>query len=353
MKKINPRGIDMVVSLPARASDKLIPSQMIVESVRTFLPWVGRIHIPATLYQDGHQVSGEQVKQEPEQEKVAKLPDLFQGWVDDAQVLVFDKPLLEYTLASPRLAEHFLLLDPRYIFANYVFPWQFFLSGSPVVRSTWFGCTPCTRRIFNECWYRTVAPPKQLRHAVREGVKSKLIRFKDNRDGLTKACLDEGVTKEPMFQRAAKDRTQPFRVTLCLIGQGQADDRDIHLPEEFDTVIQIWVRLSDVKDSLQRLKFMHRMIVTNNVFVEVVPQNFNNSDEQCAVETVRRIRNMVGSQPLNVSHVFSYLPTAATEFVNSVAHKVAAVYEVPAVPFPTSDRQSSSWKAEVARLQAL
>jgi hypothetical protein len=343
--------IDVVILPPSLHEDE---KNLSVESIFRFAPWVNRIHLYST--------------NDSEEEKV----DL---WGDrNSRVVVFKQDILNYTLVSPSLQEHFIFLRPGYMFTNYVFPWQFFIKESPVLMPYYTGCIPLSRGMFNENLYAGdmhYTPLERVEYAVEKAIEDKRILYRNNRDHFSTSFDVSRVSSSKKISSVSDalrmveplrkcDKVPSFqnKFVLCVICD-PSDDLNYPLQQEYDGRNVVWVKLTHMSQPERRLSFIHRMVAGKNLFIEIATSKFDYDVEKVTVEIMRRLKELKGRNSFLVDKVFSYPPTGSpkTIFTNKVSNKVASVYEAGFRMFYSetlNERlQETSFKHEFDRLLRL
>jgi hypothetical protein len=343
--------IDVIILPPSLHKDE---KNLSVESIFRFAPWVNRIHLYST--------------NNNEEEKV-------DFWRErNSRVVVFKKDILNYTLVSPSLQEHFIFLRPGYMFTNYVFPWQFFIKESPVLMPYYTGCIPLSRGMFNENLYvgdTYCTPLENIEFAVAKAVEDKRILYHNNRDhfsisfDLSRVSSSKKISSVSdalrMIEPLRKgDKVPSFQnnFVLCVICD-PSDDLNYPLQQEYDERNVVWVKLTHMSQPERRLSFIHRMVAGKKLFIEIATSKFDYDVEKVTVEIMRRLKELNGRNPFLVDKVFSYPPTGSpkTIFTNKVSNKVASVYEAGFRMFYSEalkERlQETSFKDEFDRLLRL
>jgi len=342
--------IDVVILTPFTLSEDL-KTNFSALSVARFIPWARRIH-----------VHDPQSSDHPENH--------LEYWNthQKARVVHFHQDLLDYSLTSPFLSDHFILLKPHFLVTNYVFSWQFFIDDSPVIRNCNTGLIPLTRQILNECIYRRIQPKNYYRFAIWKGIHDGVIRYEDNMDHFFPPCSSHPYTSTKQisafqedqiksyfqFEEIHKQRKKPYQVVIGLVCRAD-DDLTFPMPEQYDNKIQIWVNFTDLKDATARLSFVHRMMVTKNVFVEIQADQFKWKPESLGAEVMKRMRTLSNAEEFEVLEIFSYgikgpwyEPTT-----NLVGNKLAQAYTCPFTVFSKRKDTDESRTREWHRLQAL
>lgn len=306
-------------------------------SVFRFAPWVRRIHL-----------FDPDIEHHPENH--------LDHWISSqkSRVVYFHQDLLEYSLSSPFLAEKFIVLKPNFLITNYVFSWQFFVGTSPVIRNCNTGLMPLTRSLLNECIYQNIKPEHYYRYSVWKGIQDGNILYEDNEDHFIAPCSQVPVTttravsvfsEEQIqsffrFKQVAKNREKPHKILLNIICNPHDDIHFDAWTQNKDTV-QVWVHLTDLKDASSRLSFFHRMIVNQNIFIEIQPNKFKWKPESVAAEVMRRLRSLSQNEPFSVTRVCSYWVSKdwRESLCNEIGNKLAMAYETGFDPFTVSEEQ--------------
>jgi hypothetical protein len=311
-------------------------------SIFRFAPWVRRLHV---LDPEGS---------EPTESDAAD------HWRDHqrSRIVHTRQDLLTYSLTSPYLSQHFFVLKPHYVLSNYLFSWHLFVSGSPVHRNFRTGLLPLTREIFNECVYRPMDEAQRFSYAVWKAVQTRAVKYEDNRDHFSSShttrllVAEEDEAAELLkFEEVAKNRDAPFRLTLFVVDQYDADLKAYDmLPEAYDARIQIWIYISSSSKPSAQLSFVHRMVVNKNLFLEIVPTPFPTT-EALGAEVMRRLRQFSKQQEFQVEEVLSPGPQEAVR-CNDVAQKLATAYHAPYTVMGRTKREHTNL-AERKRLAYL
>jgi hypothetical protein len=298
-----------------------------IVSVLRFMPWFRRIHI-----------------HDPSHEPSQHAADYWRAHKND-KLVFFHQSLLHYSMSSPFLAQHVIVLSPQFVFTNYVFGWHFFVNNSPVLRcSQSGGAIPLTRDILNEASYVNVDGNFDLiLYALRKGTVDKRILYKNNRDHFVSACSSntvkslrrfsspyniEEVRSFLQFEEVAKDRsTRPLPIVIAVV-DSVADSLKYSLPLKYASNIHVWVYLSKTEDYSERLSFTHRMIVSRNVFMDVAVLKTNS--ETVGANIMRQLRLLSNGEAFVVLEVFSYAHRGQP---NEVGNKLAKTYNSPFSPF--------------------
>jgi len=325
-KRVFP-SVDVVV-LPPFVTGLQNESNYSVLSIMRFAPWVRRIHIFD--------------KEHKESQNHAEYWKMYQK----SRIVHFHQDISEYSLTSPFLTEHFLILKPHFLLTNYLFNWQMFMGNSPVLRSCNFGIVPMTRTIFNECCYVTLTPQNYISYAYRKALKDQVLIYQSNLDHSIAPCSGYPITTTKMitvfneetirgyfqFEEPQKTRVTPYEIVL-IVGCYAALDLMYAIPDKYKNTIQIWVNIMDKSNATDRLSYLHRMIVCKNVFIEIEGAQVQWNTEKMAAEIMRKIRFMGNNENFKVHEVFSFAADKATNryelSANIVANKLAAVYATP------------------------
>lgn len=308
-----------------------------VVSVLRFMPWFRRLHI----YDANHEASRDATEYWRTHQK--------------AKLVFFHQDLLEYSLTSPFLAEHFVILRPFFVLGNYAFVWQFFVDDSPVLRHCRTGVIPMTRTIFNECSYRTT--DDKYAYAVQKGLADERIRYLNNADHFVPPCASSPVKTvhevgavyeldqvRALFQftEVAKDRSaRPLPLVLAVMAS-PTDDLTYPLPESHAGHVQVWVHLTELDQPDARLSFTCRMIVSRNVFIEIFTPALQHQAEKIGAEVMKQLKILSRDEAFHVLDVFSHpsaaTATAAQRLANDVGNKLARTYSCPFVAFSRDEK---------------
>ena len=267
-------------------------------SVLRYIPWVRRVHIF---------------------EENIPSPTL-----TESRIMHFNQSLLHYSISTPYLSETFLVLEPEFVVTNYIFPWQFFIGSSPVIRDCNIGIHPFTRQIFNECIYSQSNLPNfaaMKLHAVNKGKSLKTILYKNNADHIIPPCSALPITSTkhakyiPADLRSLFQYEEPMKmhdqdVVIVVINQNW-EDLFFCPPLQFQHYKQIWA-CPLTKITSKRLSFIHRMKVTKNMYIELT---LKDTEKNC----VRVMRDLKGKR---VKCVCSYK-------ANKTANRLAQIYDLP------------------------
>lgn len=307
-------------------------------SILRFAPWVNRIHIPFS----------EQMK------TTSIVSDIF----SKNKVIVFKTELLNYTIMSPRLTEKFIIIQPDYIFTNYVFSWHFFINKTPVMRTKNMGCMAMTRSIFNQCIFKENIPKShQYVFAMLKGIEDDDIKFVNNKDKFylnndlnivssTKNVVgrnEEEIKK--LLMHTTKHKTKG--IIIAISSQDNDDDIINDIPESDQGYLIIWIKLSNFKNSHKRLSFLHRCFATNNILIELNPKQFEFNIETISTEIMKKFNNDEKKQItkiLSCNNVPIFLSNIYSGFIqnlsNQIGNKLSQVYEVPFEVFQKRTQQT-------------
>lgn len=319
-----------------------------VLSVFRFMPWVRRVHMF-----------------DPNAPK-----DLIEHWSthQKSPFVTFHQPIVEYSLTSPFLAEKFIVLHGEYMVTNYVFPWQFFVDNSPIIRKNNTGLTPFTRAIMNENVYvqnGIFGRPenKVYQYAVWKGLRTGKIEYAHNRDHLSMPCPNKEVASTRRFssftadelipylkfEKVHKRRKSPFEMVLCVTYDTRAD-LTFTLPEKYQTAIHMWVIVRSHTPVHERISIAHRMKVQENLFIELDPSKFENKAESLGAEVVKRIKRLTNDpDAIRVVEVYGHEPYQE-KLTNQVANKLAQFYQSAFSTFVTTHPTDQSERLRLSRL---
>lgn len=318
--------VDAVVMQPFIMSEDGATNYSVLSLMR-FAPWVRRIHIqdPENKYHPSDHVEYWRTHQR-------------------MRIVHFHHDLVEYSVTTPFLADHFFILKPQFLLTNYVFSWQFFVEKSPVLRNCNTGLVPLTRTMLNECCYQRLKPESYYRYALWKALHDGTIQFEDNWDHFVPPCSkgriastrqvstfqEDRVKNYFRFEEPQKNRTKPFQIIMVVVSSPE-DDMVYELPEKYQNHVQIWIHLTDLKDQVARLSFIHRMLVCKNIFVEIKASDFDWRSESLGAEIMRRVRKLSEGETFEVTHVFSHGITGTWEQTqaNLVGNKLAQTYHSP------------------------
>lgn len=339
-------GVDVVVLPPfVQTGEGKDNANYSVLSVYRFMPWVRRVH----MYN-------------PDEKH-----NLLTHWTQQqkSRFVTFHEPLVEYSLTTPFLSEQFIVLQSGYVVTNYVFPWQFFVEDTPVLRSCHTGMTALTRNLLNENVYIKNGifgePARHLyRHALSQGLRSRVIQYVNNRDHFSAPCRKKllGLTSTrkfttykvddlvPLFkfEKVHKRRKAPFDMVLCVTNNIEADVT-YSLPEKYATAIHMWVIVNKLQPVHARISLHHRMRVQESMYLELNAETFQWKAESMAAEVIRRIRRLTKDpEAINVVEVFTH-----AHFQDRVSYdtgfKLSQMYQTSLStlsnqhPFDTQERQ--------------
>jgi len=330
VQKRNFPVVDMVIFPPFVTGTKTDPKSPGVNysvlSVMRFAPWIRRIHI----FDKDHEESKDQ----------------FEYWKNHqkSRIVYFHQDLVEYSLSTPFLSEHFLVLKPHFLLTNYLFNWQMFIDDSPILRDCNLGILPLTRTILNECCYVKIAPQNYYGYAYKKARENKSLLYGNNLDHLVPPCFGGPITTTKYvavfdeakvrsyfeFEEPQKDRSSPYKIVL-IVSCHASDDLIYVLPEKYKNTLQIWVNLTNLSNPRARLSFLHRMIVCKNVFIEILGSQFQWDCEKIGAEVMRKIRLMGNNETFEVLEVFSYGANGKLyeSKANIIGNKLSKVYSAP------------------------
>jgi len=290
-------------------------------SVLRYIPWVRRVHIF--------------------DENIPSLPST------ESKIMYFNQSLLHYSITTPYLSEMFLVLEPEFVVTNYIFPWQFFIRSSPVIRDCNIGIHPFTRHIFNECIYSQSNLPNfaaMKLYAVNQGKSLKTILYKNNADHIIPPCSALPITSTkhakhiPVDLRSLFQYEEPIKmhdqdIVIVVINQNW-EDLFFCPPLQFQHCTQLWV-CPLTKNTSKRLSFIHRMKVTKNMYIELASKD---TEKNC----VRVMRNLKGGRMRGVKCVCSHK-------ANKIGNRLAQIYDLPLEILISTTTQ----KNEIERLKML
>jgi len=320
------------------------PTNFSALSVMRFAPWIRRIHLQS--------------------KPTKKQKDNYQHWKQNqhSRIVTFDEDLLTYSLTTPFLTECFLILQPEYLITNYIFNWQFFINGSPVLRTCMTGLTPLTRTIFNECVFkydRNNQPELKtlLSYTYRLAIEEKQLKYINNQDHFVTPCstrptlssstkkmsvFNENSVKDYFhFEESNKDRSsKPFKIVIVLMSEW-TDDLTYEIDPKYNNVVQVWINLFQKVHHGKRLSFLHRMLVKKNVFIELDAQSFGWNHEQIGAEIMKQLIKVSNNEKFEILETFSYMGNNSSTVCrncNVIANKIGKVYSCPVSVFlpPTS-----------------
>lgn len=325
-----------------------------VLSILRFAPWIKTIHL--------------QIHQ-----KLLKHVDVWKSWTTASRITYFIGSPLTYSLTSPILSQDFIIMDSNCFFSNYVFPWQFFFRDSPVVRTSYMGCYPTKRKMFNQAGYlqsyNETLLDVQTQYVTLKGLTEKTILFQDNLDMLSFSFANDNlitsitsIDSKPVpleligkylkYEEKNKSTKKTFNLVLIVV-QNHTDDASILIPSSlYQECIKLWVKVSELGDGYDRLSFVHRMIATHSMFVELVPSQFKNIEE-ITVDIVKNIRSLSNGEVFNVKNVLSYGIDDSYQLINNISNKLASFYDTVYEVFPSDVELDDMDKSENTRLQNL
>jgi hypothetical protein len=220
----------------------------------------------------------------------------------------------------------------------------------------------------NECVYHRIKPKNYYRYAIWKGIQSGAIKYEDNMDHFISPCSSNPITSTKQiavfnedeirayfrFQEVKKQRKKPYQIVVGLICHAE-DDLKYPLPSQYDDTIQVWIHMTDLKDAVGRLSFVHRMMVTRNVFIEIQASQFEWKSESLGAEIMRRLRTLSNAEDFEVKEVFSYgLKGSWYESrVNVTGNKLAQAYSAPFTLFSEKQDMDDNRIKEWQRLEFL
>ncbi len=291
-------GVDLVLMSPCVTYDELESQQTInysLVSVLRFAPWIRRIHLHT-----------------PSDSSPLSYTEYTKN--DQARIVSFSQDLLTYSLTTPWLAEHFLILHAGYIITNYIFSWQFFVNNSVVARSCTTGLYAMTRTLFNECafFYDRKDPNQPLTRLIGHAWSLPEVQYKSNQDHFIAACTKQPITttkkiqkfrKEDVeallrFEEPLKKHDQPYELVVAIIHDSR-DYLHFNVKPEFARNIQVWVVLDDVA---HRLSLLHRMAAHRHLFIEIA-RSKRSTEDICAF-IMKQLKSLVNNQEFRVIHIF-------------------------------------------------
>lgn len=141
-QRSNVDPIDLIVLTHSRDIENDENFILRMTSIERFMPWIRRYHI---------HFSGEKSEHEQKSGQILVTYENQSDFIRRRAVLC-DGPLEEYVLCSILLSNQFVILDYDLYVAQYVFQWQLFFSGKPVIRRPCEGKSlyPMTRSLFNQ-----------------------------------------------------------------------------------------------------------------------------------------------------------------------------------------------------------
>lgn len=328
--------LDVVIMDPAVKSE----SHWASLSVFRFAPWVRRVHLlhETTNESSSSNTSGWQHYQEFRTARTVTVPP--------------QTSFVDYCLTSPLLSDFFIVLEPHYVFNNYVFPWHFIYADmkgySPIWRNCRCGVTTLSRDLFNEVAYHPeLKGMTRVWHAVRQGVATQRIRWQDHPDHFIGACARTPVTstrevktfQDLDFQNWLADQRPVHQ--LSHPGQKQRLQINvIHDPEDLlrfatveggDPMVWIWIYRSATPH--EKLSFLQRLFCKRSLFIDLDGSKFQWNVETLCAEIIRRLDKMLPRE-LTFTRVCSYHHKQGfTEgLLNEVGNKLAQGYQCPYEP---------------------
>jgi hypothetical protein len=263
-------------------------SRLTILSILKFMPWVRFIHV------------------ENENE------------INNDKIIIFNQNLLHYSIVTPLLSEHFIVISPGCIITNYMFASQFFINNRPVIRAKndVFGLT---RTIFNEnAFYQHKQCPFLFaqRKAIKVGKiihKSKPLIHVSNYTNYTQETFDD-------FKIIAKN-SKKFIVILT-------DSYDCNIDFNEDA-IPIFIKINKREPiySYERLHFIQRAISMNGKAFEMIPMK--TTLELFAVEISRKINDCYPYQ----KPIFVMGSKETSDLGNKIANIFDVGYKFFSVPF--------------------
>jgi hypothetical protein len=346
--------IDVVILSPTLQSDDQV-TDYTMQSVVRFMPWIRRIHIS----------------------RPAKTDFDFEDFANsEKRVVEFSHKLQKYSLTAPFLSEHFIIVHPFCLFTNHVFPWQFFIHGSPVVRTNGKTCTAITRTILNDLCF--LPPPGEsgesdlslIAAAVKEGIRNSTIVHHNNQDRFTETnhptetssikkisvfredIVAKYIATHPHRQPSVHPTLENIRIIVC----ENYSDNNVCLPEEFEISHQVWVALNNQQNNRERLGFVHRSIVAGDTLFEVNPEVFKNNCEKIAVNILQKIKQLTANNARSASKVIAvhWVPTTRRFFSTQkmllqTAGKVSAHYACAISQLPVHNNPDAFHLKEMER----
>ncbi len=333
--------IDVVIaSSVERAGDNYS-----VLSVARFAPWVRRIHLadPAFEYEDMARYVHEQ---------------------RNARLVRFNGDLRAYCLTSPLLSEQFVILQEGRLFANYVWPWQFFFQATPTFRSCRLGAVALTRRLFNEIRFASLKEghllERQVDYALAKAVHDRNIKWGDNADHVVIPCSPLGpksvVAVDPslptrslqsLFAHTSVHK-RPDQAVIVLTDQHDGDMTwDLGgLPAD---TVQLWVADSDSMSPHQRVSLHARTMAASNLIAEVRARTLN--AEQLGAKVMRRVRALSKHAKVKVVKVVG---PASSQKLMRAGNRLAQVYDTEFDPVKAlAEAPDGKDNLELARLRLL
>jgi hypothetical protein len=249
-----------------------------VSTILKFMPWARKIHI---------------------QTNVNPNP------ISQNRVILFKQNLLHYSLTSPILAQHFIVIESGFTLSNYLFPSQFFINKQPVIRmkNNVFGMT---RTIFNENAFYEYDKSQQVLFAFKNAIKNRQILYKS---------YPLIHVQESNTMRDILNNNNIIHATAIIVSDSYLQDINMT-----NNIQQIWiVIIKTVEYSYQRLHFFQRVASVNGTIIEIIPKK---NLETVIVEVIGKIKSVMLHKPK-----FVFGPKELC-IANNLGNKISQVYNI-------------------------
>ena len=311
-----------IILIPPFVIDPDTKTNFSAMSILRFAPWVHRIHIK------------DQNQQQSQQH--------FDYWQknQDKRLIFFHEDLLTYSVQTPYLAEHFIVLFPQYLITNYVFPWQFVVRDQLSRKSCKSGLACMTRTLLNECYpMRT-----EVLDEVFKCLKNNTDDYLNNYDHFIPACSNRRISSTKLIRTFESNTIKSYfqfediektPSAIHLIVVDQIED-DLVFALERTSVMQLWVHIANGSASpAKRLSFLHRMRACKNLSMECQRQN----PEKMGADIMKQVRKL----GVKIARIYS------NSACQKLGNKLSVVYQCPSTVLILKQEASD----ELDRLSAL
>ena len=297
-------------------------------SIKTFMPWVRRVHVQT--------------------DTSSTFP----------HVITFQKPIHEYALTSPYLSDRIVVLQPYTVLTNFVYPWHFFIHdiaydrpSSPLIPILKADLADFGMSVYNDIL-------KHVRRYPKRRSKPRWDGYHDVSEqcGMTMASAQtfktfqtselEKLVRIPAIP--SSDKTA-IELEICVIAQPYDDIAYYPGPVADDHVKRLWVLCQNQLHDTDKLRFLQRCFAQNHMFHFMDPYDYKFVADTGAAMIMRWIRSTIPDPiPLEVKKVYA---NTKDKEMKEVAERLAAGYEIAMTPLPKE--ANTVYPYDIQRLRSL
>jgi hypothetical protein len=297
----------------------LIQKPMKISTSELQLTYFKQTEIDVVLLEDSYEKLSTVLKFMPWARKVHIQTNVNPNPISQERVILFKQNLLHYSLTSPTLAQHFIVIESGFTLSNYLFPSQFFINKQPVIRmkNNVFGMT---RTIFNENAFYEYDKSQQVLFAFKNAIKNRQILYKS---------YPLVHVQESNTMRDISNHDNIIHATAIIVSDSYLQDINM------SNIQQIWiVIINKVEYSYQRLHFFQRVASVSGTIIEIIPKK---NIESVIVEVIGKIKSVMldnirkslndGVHTVLTKPKFVFGPKELC-IANNLANKISQVYDI-------------------------